>query len=64
MNRILREEFVRLHTEEDLLGELHRQLREQFSGRNGKPGPLDFPPVPARGKLSVGRVKASRYFFS
>ncbi|KAI8466914.1 MAG: hypothetical protein J3K34DRAFT_460646 [Monoraphidium minutum] len=57
MNRLLREEFVALHTGADLLGDLGEQLRARYPG-------ISLPPLPPRGGLDVSRVRKSRYFFS
>eukprot|EP00882_Tetradesmus_deserticola_P011851 GHRQ01012543.1.p1 GENE.GHRQ01012543.1~~GHRQ01012543.1.p1 ORF type:complete len:179 (+),score=85.87 GHRQ01012543.1:205-741(+) len=58
MNKLLRDKFVELHTREpDLLQDLLGQLQAQHPG-------LEFPPIPARGELSVASVRNSRYFFS
>lgn len=57
MNRLLREEFVSLHTGTDLLEDLARQLRERYPG-------IELPALPKRGKLDVTRVNKSRFFFS
>jgi DNA-directed RNA polymerase len=57
MNMLLREEFVALHTRNDLLGDLLRQLKQQLQH-------VDFPDLPERGDLKVERVLNSRYFFS
>lgn len=57
MNRLLREEFVALHTGRDLLEDLAAQLRAAHPG-------IQLPPLPPRGILDVSKVKRSRYFFS
>jgi DNA-directed RNA polymerase len=58
MNRVLREQFVALHTERgDLLEDLAAQLRAGYPG-------IQLPPLPPRGRLDVARVRRSRYFFS
>jgi DNA-directed RNA polymerase len=57
MNVLLRQEFVRLHTQHALLEDLLAQLTAAHPG-------LVFQDVPARGELQVERVKASKYFFS
>lgn len=58
MGRLLREEFVELHTGRgDLLAQLVAELKEQHPG-------IELPPVPPRGRLDVSRVRRSRYFFS
>lgn len=57
MNRLLRDEFVALHTASDLLQDLAAQLRESYPG-------IQLPEMPRRGSLDVTRVKRSRYFFS
>jgi DNA-directed RNA polymerase len=57
MNRVLREQFVALHTQRDLLADLADQLREAYPG-------IKLPPLPPRGGLDVSRVLRSRYFFS
>lgn len=57
MNRLLREEFVALHTGRDLLEDLAAQLRAAHPG-------IQLPPLPPRGTLDVSKVKRSRYFFS
>lgn len=57
MNRLLREEFVAMHTEKDLLEDLLSQLKARYPG-------CEFPDVPPRGSLNIHAVKKSRYFFS
>lgn len=57
MNRLLREEFVALHTRSDLLRDLEAQLKASYPG-------IELPPLPPRGNLDVSRIKKSRYFFS
>jgi DNA-directed RNA polymerase len=57
MNRMLREQFVALHTRTDLLSDLAAQLRAAHPG-------INLPPLPPRGGLDVTRVLRSRYFFS
>jgi len=58
MSKILRDQFVELHSQPLL----HR-LREWFIKRYGKDGRVEFPPVPERGPLDLQVVKQSKYFF-
>lgn len=56
LHRILREEFIQLHTR-DLL----RELKESFMLRYDD---VDFRELPSRGKLDLSVVRDSPYFFS
>jgi len=58
MSKILRDQFVELHSQPLL----HR-LRAWFIKRYGKDGRVEFPPVPERGPLDLQVVKQSKYFF-
>ncbi len=55
MHRILREQFVRLYTEHDLLMELHDQLERNCG--------VKLPLPPAHGTLNINDVVNSKYFF-
>lgn len=55
MSQVLRESFVRLHSEPILL-----RLYEHF--RKMHPT-IDFPEVPVRGSLDLNEVMNSKYFF-
>jgi DNA-directed RNA polymerase len=57
MSKILREQFVTLHSQ-PLLERLHAW----FTKRYGK-GTVEFPPVPERGPLDLKQVLVSPYFF-
>jgi DNA-directed RNA polymerase len=56
MNSILREEFIRLHSEPIL-----ENLKRSFEVRYPE---LSFPVIPKRGDFDLQNVKESRYFFS
>lgn len=56
MNKLLREEFVKLHSRQLLI-----ELRESFVMRYPK---VDFEEVPQRGELDLRQVLESPYFFS
>ena len=56
MSRVLREEFVRLHSQ-DLLGDLHDQLRFAFPEET-------FPLPPPKGDLDLNEVLKSPFFFN
>jgi len=58
MNRILREQFVNLHSQP-----LLERLRLWFMKRYGKDGQISFPPVPEVGQLDLKDVLKSTYFF-
>jgi DNA-directed RNA polymerase len=67
MNKILREEFVRLHTEGDLLQRLRAELVAAAAAESPELGRLldqELQAVPGRGSLQLNRVNQSRYFFS
>jgi DNA-directed RNA polymerase len=53
---LLRDEFVRLHSE-PLLENLHESLQARFAQAK-------LPPIPLKGKLNLEEVKKSIYFFS
>lgn len=53
--RCTRAAFHQLYTQQDVVGELHRQFREQC---------LVVPPPPPKGDLDLGQVLVSPYFFS
>ena len=55
MNVMLRDAFVKLHSE-PLLEELRSQLKAKFPH-------LNFKPIPIRGPLDIFKVKESTYFF-
>jgi DNA-directed RNA polymerase len=54
MARVLREQFIRVHTE-FTLAKLYEDLKRQAPG-------LELPP-PALGTLDLAQVRASEYFF-
>jgi DNA-directed RNA polymerase len=57
MNKILREQFIKLHKQpimERLLDEWHNYYTDI----------TDFPPLPKRGELDLDQVATSRYFFN
>lgn len=56
--RVLREEFIRLYTERDVLADLHRQLAAQW------PDPRQCPDPPAKGTLDLHGILDQPYFFS
>ena len=56
LNDILREEFVRLHSQ-PLLEELYINFQQRFPH-------VKFPPVPPRGKFDLEEVRNATYFFS
>jgi DNA-directed RNA polymerase, mitochondrial len=56
MNRILREEFVKLHS-----SPLIHNLNENFTSRYPHE---KFPEVPKQGSFNLNNVKESTYFFS
>jgi DNA-directed RNA polymerase len=55
--RVLRESFVRLYTEADVLDSMHQQLRSQWLE------PAACPPPPVKGALDMSKVQHSSYFF-
>ena len=55
MSRLLREEFVRLHSQ-PLLHDLYNHFRSVHPN-------INFPPVPARGQFDLKNVLDSPYFF-
>lgn len=56
MNQVLRDQFIRVHTEFTLAG-LHEQLKRQAPD-------LEVPPPPSCGTLDLDEVRKSEYFFS
>ncbi len=56
MNKILREAFVDLHSQ-DLMGDLRAQLEAAHPD-------IEFPPLPAVGELELRDVLQAPYFFS
>jgi len=56
MNRILRQQFIKLHGSPLLEG-----LYENFTSRYPKE---NFPPIPKRGVFELGEIEKSTYFFS
>jgi DNA-directed RNA polymerase, mitochondrial len=56
MNKILREEFVRLHSS-PLIESLDENFRSRYPQET-------FPKVPPKGKFDLDNVKSSTYFFS
>jgi DNA-directed RNA polymerase len=56
MNELLRDEFIRLHSQP-----LLENLKESFVTRFPQ---IDFPEIPARGEFRLENVKKSLYFFA
>lgn len=56
LNVLLRDQFVRLHSEP-----LLEDLRNSFMRRYPE---AEFPPIPERGEFNLERVKDSVYFFA
>jgi DNA-directed RNA polymerase len=54
-HKIIREQFLKLHTEFDILA----RFKAEQEDRTG----LELPPVPSRGDLALGSVLESKYFF-
>lgn len=54
LNRLLREDFVKLHSQ-PLLENLRQSFESDFK--------IKLPLLPARGKLNLEKVKSSKYFF-
>ena len=59
LNRILREEFVKMYSG-DVLADFKEQLRAQLPAEAFE----QLPPVPAKGNLDLNKVKESIYFFA
>ncbi len=57
LNKILREEFIRLH-KHPLLEVLHTELQKKY------PGVVDLPTPPEVGGFDLNRVRDSSYFFA
>ena len=57
MNEILRQEFVNLYTQTDILEDFAESLSVLYPG-------VEFPPLPERGDLDLNVVKTSPFFFS
>jgi DNA-directed RNA polymerase len=57
MNEILRNEFVNLYTQSNVLEDFAESAALLYPG-------VDMPPLPARGKLDLNVVKTSPFFFS
>ena len=55
--RTLREEFVRMYRDHDVLAEFRDALLRRFPG-------LELPPLPAKGGLDLARVLDSPFFFA
>ena len=55
---ILREEFVRMYTEHDVLAEFAQAIRAQL------PEGVELPPMPAHGNLDLSVVLDSPFFFA
>jgi len=55
MQAAIRRQFVRLHSENDILDNFKRTHEERHS--------MELPPIPARGTLDINEVLASDYFF-
>lgn len=56
MHYILRDKFVVLHSQK-LLNDLLHELKRDHPD-------IIFPPIPKRGKFNLGKIRASKYFFS
>jgi DNA-directed RNA polymerase, mitochondrial len=56
MNAILRDQFIRLHSE-PLLENFRQSLQNRFPE-------LEFPDIPRRGDFDLEKIKDSLYFFS
>lgn len=56
MGAILRDKFVELHSR-SLLEELVQDFKRLAPE-------VDLPPIPPKGKLDLGQVRSSPYFFS
>lgn len=56
MNQILRDQFIKLHSE-PLLENLKRSLEIRYPN-------LKFPDIPQRGDFNLEKIKESIYFFS
>eukprot|EP01017_Pseudomicrothorax_dubius_P022790 TRINITY_DN24608_c0_g1_i1.p1 TRINITY_DN24608_c0_g1~~TRINITY_DN24608_c0_g1_i1.p1 ORF type:complete len:131 (-),score=19.14 TRINITY_DN24608_c0_g1_i1:40-432(-) len=56
MNELLRQQFVKLHSQ-PLLENLKQAFEQCYPT-------LEFPPIPERGKFSLDEVNASPYFFA
>lgn len=56
MNAILRDQFIRLHSE-PLLENFKKSLENRFPE-------LEFPDIPQRGTFDLEKIKESLYFFS
>ena len=57
MNEILRDQFVKLYDEENVLEDLSASLNVLYPG-------VEFPEVPDRGVFELDSVKGSKYFFA
>lgn len=58
--RILREQFVKMYLENDVL----QQLRDELAAKLPPEVAAELPPVPAKGKLNLEDVLRSDYFFA
>jgi len=56
--RALREEFVRLHTDHDVLADLKAEMEAQL------PEGVELPPLPEKGSLDLSQVLESPFFFA
>lgn len=56
MNKILREEFVRLHSS-PLIEDLNENFKSRYPHET-------FPKIPVKGQFDLENVKKSTYFFS
>lgn len=54
-HRIIREQFVRMYTENSPLDDLKQQLEDRYG--------VELPDVPAKGKLDIAGVLSAAYFF-
>lgn len=57
MQQVLRNQFVRMYTEHDVLQEVHDWAVKAYPNSA-------IPPVPPKGNLNLNRVKRSKYFFA
>ena len=57
MNEILRNQFVKLYSDENILEDFAMSLDILYPD-------VDFPPVPERGDFDLSDVKGSKYFFA
>lgn len=60
MNRELREAFILMYTEHDVLEEFRQQMLFQLPEELA----VKIPPVPPKGTLDLNQIRESRYFFA